>query len=337
MRVLRYVGRRLFLLLPVLLGVVFITFALTRLLPGNPIDVVAGPYVSEERRAEMKREARLDLPFYTQFALYLKDMARGDLGTSYTTAQPVIADLGERFPATLEVVTLGMVIGLLLAIPLGVLSAVARDTMVDHAIRVVTIGFVSVPIFWLALVALQFFYFKLDLVPAPMGRLPIMLSEPPRVTGMYLVDALLVGDMALFWAAAKQLLMPVFLMAVSVAAPIIRMTRTAMLEALESDYIRCARSLGLSRSRITFQHALKNALIPVLTTIAAVYGFALGGSVLLEMVFAWPGLGSYAYEAITRADFPAVQGFIMLVTVQYVLVYLVLDVLIAAIDPRVEL
>lgn len=337
MRLLRYVARRLLLLMPVLLGVIFITFALTRLLPGNPIDVIAGPYVSKERREEMKREARLDRPFYEQFGLYLQDLAKGDLGTSYTTAQPVVKDLAERFPATFEIVTLGMVLGLALAIPLGVASAVARDSLVDHTVRVITVGFVSVPIFWLALVSLQVFYFKLDIVPAPSGRLPLTLAEPERVTGLYTVDALMAGDSEVFWAALKQLILPVLLMAVSVAAPIVRMTRAAMLEALESDYIRCARSLGLPRRWIVFQHALKNALIPVMTLVAAVYGFALGGSVLLEMVFAWPGMGSYAYEAITRADFPAVQGFIMLVTVQYVLVYLILDVLVAAIDPRVEL
>lgn len=337
MRLARYALRRLLLAVPVLLGITFIAFALTRVVPGNPIDRVAGPYVSQERRAEMKREARLDRPFYEQFILYVRDLVvRRDMGTSYTTAQPVAEDLRERLPITFELTTVGMLLAVALAVPLGIASAAAKDRWLDQSARVISVVGVSMPVFWLGLVMLQVFFVKLDWVPAPMGRLSTLLAEPARVTGLLLADAALAGQWDVFLDAARHLVLPVFIIAFTAMAPLARITRSAMIESLESDYIRTARALGLPSRVIVFQHALRNALLPIITMTAAVYGYTLGGEVLVELVFAWPGLGTYAYNAILASDFPAIQGFILLVTLMYVFIYLIVDLLIAMLDPRVE-
>lgn len=337
MRFLGYAVRRLLWVIPVLLGVTLITFLLTRILPGNPIDRVAGPYVSVEQKAEMMREARLDLPVIQQFYLYVRDLiVYGDLGVSYTTAQPVAQDLWERLPVSLELTTLGMLLAIGLALPLGIVTAVAKDTWIDQLGRVVSVIGVSMPIFWLGLILLQVFFVNLGVAPAPLGRLATSLVEPQRITGWLLIDSALAGDWEVFRSAAAHLVLPVVIVAFTALAPLARMTRASMIDALESDYIRTARALGLPSRVIIFQHALKNALIPILTMIAGVFGYALGGEVLVELVFAWPGLGTYSYNAILSSDFPAIQGFILLITLTYVLIYLVVDLLIAAIDPRVE-
>jgi peptide/nickel transport system permease protein len=336
MRLLRYVLRRLLFIIPVLLGAMFITFLLTRVVPGNPIEKVAGPYASDERVEEMKREAGLLDPFYVQFVDYLRDLLRGDMGMSYQTAQPVSQDLWERLPASLELVLYGMFLAVALALPLGVIAAVKRGTVIDHASRVFAVLGVSVPIFWIALVLLSIFYTRFELLPGPSGRLPITMIEPDRITGLYTVDALLQGQWDVFWAATKALILPVCTIALVAMAPIARMTRAMMIDALEADYVRTARSMGLPRRVIVVRYAFRNAIIPVLTLIAAVFGYAIGGEVLVEYIFTWPGLGLYSYNAILGSDFPAIQGFIILATSVYVFIYLVVDVLTALLDPRVE-
>ena len=338
MRILRYIIRRVLLLIPVLLGTLFIAFFLTRTLPGNPIDRVAGPYISNERRLEMKREARLDLPFYQQFGLYLSDLvSKGDMGISYQTARPVTRDLLARFPATLELVLFGITIAVLVAIPLGVIGAMNKDSPIDQFGRVVSVIGVSVPVFWMALVLLYVFFLELRWVPPPSGRLPTVVSAPPVFSGLFTLDALLAGQWKTFWAALASLIMPGVSLAIITMAPLARMTRSSMVEALESDYVRAARALGLPAGLITWQYAFRNSLIPILTVFAGVFGFALGGVVLIEYVFSWPGLGQYSLNSILAADFPAIQGAILLVTGVYVLIYLLLDLVVAWIDPRVQL
>lgn len=336
MRTLRYALRRLILLIPVLLAAMFITFFLTRILPGNPIDRIAGPYMSEERREAMKRAAYLDRPFYEQFALYVRDVVRGDLGTSYTTSQPVMRDLFERFPATLEVVLYGMALAILLGVAAGMLGALTKDTLPDHLVRVFAVLGVSLPIFWLGMMLLFFFFYELRIAPAPLGRIPVAMSPPAHITGLYTIDALLTGNWQVFGAALRGLMLPVITIAFTAMAPIARMTRSSMIDAIESDYVRTATVLGLPGPLIVVQHAFKNALVPILTITAAVFGFALGGQVLVEYVFSWPGLGRYAYDAILASDFPAIQGFILLTTTVYVVIYLVVDILSAVIDPRIK-
>lgn len=337
MRLLRYIARRLFFIVPVVLGSIFIAFLLTRIVPGNPIERVAGPYASDEKVEEMKRQAGLLDPIPVQFVHYIGNLLHGDMGISYQTNQPVTKDLRQKFPASLELVLYAMTLAVLLALPLGIVSAVKRGTWIDHIARVLAVLGVSVPIFWIGLVLLSFFYVRHSWLPGPEGRLPIGYDAPSKITGLYTIDSLLHGDFETFKLSAKALILPVLTVALVAMAPIARMTRAMMIEALDSDYIRTSRSMGLPMRVIVLHHAFKNAFIPVLTLIAAVFGFALGGEVLVEYIFTWPGLGKYSYDAIMGSDFPAVQGFIILVTVIYILIYLVVDIITALLDPRVEL
>lgn len=336
MRILRYVLRRLLLLVPVLIGALFIAFLLTRIVPGDPIARVAGPYASREQVEQLRREAHLDRPFYVQFVIYLGQLAKGEMGDSFYTGQPVKNDLTGRFPATFELVIYGMVLAIVLAIPLGLLSAVMRGRALDHISRVLSVLGVSVPVFWIGLVLLTVFYNKLEILPGPTGRLPIGTDEPQKTTGLYTIDALLHGQWHLWWEATRALILPVVTIGVVAMAPIARMTRSTMIEALDSDFVRTSRSLGLPKRVIVLHHAFKNAILPVLTLIAAVFGFLVGGEVLVEIIFSWNGLGLYSYNAILNSDFPAVQGFILLVTAIYILIYLAVDIVTAVIDPRVE-
>lgn len=336
MRLLRFTFRRIVLIVPVLLGSMLIAFLLTRVVPGNPIERVAGPYASDARVEEMKREAGLLDPWYVQFWNYTGDLLHGEMGTSYQTAQPVSKDLNDRFPASLELVLYGMALAIVVAIPLGIVSAVKRGTWLDHVSRVIAVLGVSAPIFWIALVLLALFYTRLNWLPGPEGRLPIGMDEPARITGFFTIDTLLHGQWSVFRAAFRALVLPVATIGLVAMAPIARMTRAMMIDALDSDYIRTSRSMGLPTRVIVFQHAFKNAVIPVLTLIAGVFGYALGGEVLVELIFSWPGLGLYSFNAILGSDFPAVQGFIILVTFFYVLIYLVVDIMTASLDPRVE-
>jgi ABC-type dipeptide/oligopeptide/nickel transport system permease component len=336
MRLTRYIIRRVLFLIPVLLGALLITFFLTRLVPGNPIERVAGPYASDEQVEEMKRQAGLLDPWYVQFWNYLKNLLQGDMGISYQTNQPVTKDIWDRLPASFELVFFGMTLAILIAIPLGIVAAVKQGTVIDHIARVIAVLGVSMPIFWIALILLSMFYSRLGWLPGPQGRLPIIYSAPERVTGLYTVDSLLQGNWNLFVASVRQLVLPVLTIALVTMAPIARMTRATMIDALNSDYVRTARSLGLPNRTIIFGHALKNGMIPVLTLIAAVFGYAIGGEVLVEYIFTWPGLGKYSFDAIMGSDFPAVQGFIILAVAIYVFAYLVVDILTAILDPRVE-
>lgn len=336
MRLLLYALRRLLLVVPVLAAALFLTFALTRIVPGNPIDRVSGPYITDERRQELKHEAYLDRPFYTQFGLYVRDLADGKMGTSYTTAQDVTKDLRQRFPASLELVTYGMLLAILIALPLGVAAAIKKDSWVDNIARVLSVAGVSMPIFWLGLILLYVFFFKLGWLPGPVGRTGSASTSVDSITGIYTFDTLVQGEWSLFRDVVKALVLPCVTLAFVAMAPIARFTRATMVEVLESDYVRTARSLGLPVRVVVFRHALRNALIPILTIIAAVYGYALGGEVLIEIIFAWPGLGLYSYNAILNSDFPAIQGFVLLVTFGYMVIYLILDLLTAALDPRVK-
>jgi ABC-type dipeptide/oligopeptide/nickel transport system permease component len=336
LRLLMYTLRRLLFVVPVLFVALFLTFALTRIVPGDPIDRVAGPYVSDERRAEMKHAAYLDRPFYTQFALYVRDLFKGDMGTSYTTAQNVAKDIRQRFPATFELVTYAMLVAILLGLPLGIGAAIKRDSWIDNVARVISVAGVSMPIFWLALILLYVFFFYLAWLPGPVGRTGTATEVAEGATGFLTLDALIDGDLGRFWNAIKALVLPVVTIAFVAMAPIARLTRATMAEVLESDYVRTSRSLGLPFRVVVFQHGLKNALIPIITMIAAVYGYAIGGEVLVEIIFAWPGLGIYSYNAILNSDFPAIQGFVLVVTFLYMMIYLVLDIVTALLDPRVK-
>jgi len=332
-----YVVRRVLLLIPVLLGVTFITFALTRIIPGNPIDRMVSPMSSQEVRDRVAAEYGLNDPLPVQYVRYVRDTLRGDLGDSFVTSQPVLSDLLSRFPATLELTSYAMLVALATAVPLGVAAAVWRDRWADHLSRVVAVVGVAMPVFWLGLILIYVFFYRLRWLPAPYGRIDPMLGPPGQVTGLYTVDALLDGDWPALRSAAAALLMPVAVLAFAVMAPLARMTRSGMIEALDADFTRAARALGLSEWSVVLRHALRNALLPLLTMTAIVYGYLLGGVVLVENIFAWPGLGRYVFTAITSSDYPAVQGFILYATTVYVLLFLLVDVLYVTFDPRVRI
>jgi peptide/nickel transport system permease protein len=331
-----YVGRRLLLLIPVLLGVTFITFALTRIIPGNPIDRMISPLASPEVRQRVAQEAGLNDPLWVQYVRYVRGVVRGDLGDSFVTSQPVLKDLTSRFMATFELTSSAMLLAILVAVPLGIAAAVWRDTWVDHLSRVIAVVGVAMPVFWVGLLAIYLFFYRLHWLPAPQGRISPLVDPPRRLTGLFVVDSLLTANWPALRSSAEALVLPAAVLAFAVMAPLARMARSSMIEALDADYTRAARSLGLSEWSVVLRHGLRNAVLPLLTMTAIVYGYLLGGVVLVENIFAWPGLGRYVYNAITSSDYPAVQGFILYATTVYVLLFLLVDVLYVVLDPRVR-
>ena len=337
MGTLRVVLKRLLAALPNLAGVVVITFLLTRALPGDPAAYFAGGAATQEAIDQVRRQLGLDRTLPEQFLLYVGGLLKGDFGLSITTGQPVLQELLSRLPASIEMVLLALALSCAVALPLGVMAASRPGSWIDQLCRVVTTAGVSLPTFFTGLLLSYVFYFLLGWAPAPLGRLDPVFSPPPQVTRLYLVDALLVGDLALWWASLKQLILPVVTMALFVLAPIARMTRASMLQVLSSDFVRTARASGLSTTTVRVRYALRNALLPVVTTLGMVFGFMLGSSVIIEKVFGWPGVGSYAIDALTASDYAPVQGFVLAMGVLFVLLNLLVDVLYTLIDPRISL
>ena len=329
--------RRLLAALPNLAGVIVITFVLTRALPGDPAAYFAGGAATQEAVNQVRQQLGLDRPLPEQFLRYVAALVRGDFGTSLTTGQPVLQELVARLPASIELVLLALTLACAIALPLGVMAATRPGSWIDQLCRVVTTAGVSLPTFFTGLVLSYVFYFLLGWAPAPLGRLDPVFSPPPQVSGLYLVDALLVGDLPLWWACFKQLVLPTVTMALFVLAPIARMTLASMLQVLSSDFIRTARASGLSATTVRVRYGLRNALLPVVTTLGMVFGFMLGSSVIIEKVFGWPGVGSYAIDALTASDYAPVQGFVLAMGVLFVLLNLAVDLLYTLIDPRISL
>ncbi len=323
--------------IPVVMGVVVISFLLTRALPGDPAAYFAGPAADEASIAEIRETLGLDKPLFQQFFYYVGDLIRGELGTSLTTGQAVLTDLGARLPASLELTLVALLLSCAIAIPLGVLAATRPGTWVDHLCRVLVTAGVSMPTFFTGILLIYIFYYLAGLAPSPLGRLDFIYLSPPHVTGFYLIDAALAGDWETWLGALKQLILPATTLALFTLAPIARMTRAAMLSALSSDFIRTARAAGLSDRKVLFGYAFRNALLPVVTTLGMVFSFTLGANVLVEKVFAWPGIGSYAVEALVVSDYAAVQGFVLAMALLFVALNLVIDIAYALIDPRIGL
>jgi peptide/nickel transport system permease protein len=329
--------RRLLFACPGIVGVVVVTFALNRALPGDPAAFFAGPAATQQAIEEIRVKLGLDRNVAEQFLLYVRDLGRGDLGRSLTTGQPVLLELMTRLPASLELTLCGLLLALTVALPLGVLAAIRPGSWIDHIARIVTTAGVSVPIFFTGLVLAYLFYFLLGWAPAPMGRLDAFSSPPPAVTGFFLIDSLFAADPALFWASLRQIMLPAATIAIFAMAPIARMTRASMLSVLSSDFIRTARASGLAPRTVLLVYALRNALLPVITTLGMIFSFLLGANVLVEKVFAWPGVGSYALEALIASDYAPVQGFVLTMALLYIVLNLVIDVVYGLIDPRVRI
>lgn len=321
---------------PTLIGIVIVTFLLTRALPGDPAAYFAGASATPESIAEIRAKLGLDQPLPVQFLKYVQDLSTGNLGQSVSTGQPVATELLRRLPASLELTLTALLLSVAVAIPLGVLAAVRQDTWIDQLCRFVVTAGVSLPTFFTGLLLVYVFYFLLGVAPAPLGRLDLMHITPPQVTGFLVFDSLIAREWGTAWSAIKQLLLPSITLALFTLAPIARMTRASMLQALSSEYLRTARAAGLSRGRVLMVYAFRNALLPVVTTLGMVFSFTLGANVLVEKVFAWPGIGSFAIEALVVSDYAAVQGFVLSMAVLFVVLNLVIDTLYTLIDPRVQ-
>lgn len=332
----RYIARRLGLMVVAALGVTLISFVVSHAVPADPIVSNLGQIASQ--RPEIVQAFRekwgLDKPLYQQYLTFVGNLARGEFGTSINTRRAVTKDLAQFMPATIELATAAVLFALLLGLPLGIFAAIRRDGPIDHLARLVSLIGVSIPIFWLATVSLVLFYATLHWTVGP-GRLGPQIERPVYVTGLYTVDSLIAGDLETFRDAASHLVLPGLVLASSVMGIVTRVTRSSMLEVLSQDYTRTARAKGLREARVVARHALRNALIPTVTVLGLAYGGLLSGAVMTETIFAWPGLGRYAFQAVITNDFPAIMGVTFVIGIMYVIVNLVVDLLYGWLDPRI--
>lgn len=334
----RYALRRVLLLVPVLFAVTLITFVLSHMIPGDPARLVAGINAPQEEVERVRVRLGLDKSLPEQYRIYLGELVRGDLGSSHVTQRPVRDDLRTFVPATIELAVAALVIALVLGIPIGVFSALRQGKWFDQVSRLIALAGVALPSFWLAIVLLLIFYRDLGWLPAS-GRTDEFAVDEivPRLTGMLVFDSLVTGHWSITVDALRHMLLPAFCLSLVTLALTIRVTRSSMVEVLNQPYVTAARARGLSERRVIFTHALKNALIPVLTIVGLSFGFLLGGSVLIEKVFAWPGIGLYAVDSIALLDYNAILGVTLVATLSFVLVNLAVDVLYAKLDPRIRL
>ena len=334
-----YIVRRLALAVLVLFSVSVVTFVIARIVPSDPAALWVGPRPTPEQIAQARRELGLDQPLYVQYLRYVGALLRGDLGVSVKTHQPILEDLRIYLPATLELVLFGMFMAVAIGIPLGVLAGAWRNSLLDHGSRLVAVAGVSMPTFWLGLLLQLLFFGKLGLLPLG-GRVAreISLYSPVEpVTGFYLIDTVITGNWTAFKNALVHLILPAFTLASYAIGLTIRMTRSTMIEVLQEKYIVAARAAGLPERTVLFRLALKNAIVPTLTVLGLSFVYSLTGAILVEVIFSWPGLGTYVTDAILNVDFPVIMAVTLVVTVFYVFINLFLDLLQAVLDPRVTL
>jgi peptide/nickel transport system permease protein len=334
MMLLRLIVRRLAFLVIVLLGLSLITFTLSHVIPADPARLYAGPRASAATVQQIRHQFGFDRPIWTQYGAYLGGITHGDFGYSLTSHRPVGADIHDYLPATIELTLAAIVIILLVGIPLGVVAAVWHGSIVDHLSRVIAITGVSIPAFWLGLMAQLLLFDKLNLFPAD-GRLSAATAAPPTITGLYTLDSLLTGQGGLFLQSLWYLALPAAVLAYGSLSVLTRMVRASMLEALGQDFVRTARSKGLRQRAVVMRHALRNALLPATTVMGLQIGFLLGGALLVEDVFAWPGIGRYATLATLNLDYNAIMAVTLIAALIYVLANLLVDILYLVLDPRV--
>jgi len=328
---------RLLQSIPAVIGIIIVTFFLTRALPGDPAVYFAGPAADAESIAAIRHELGLDKSLPEQFSIYIVDLYHGNLGMSIGTGRPVMEEIGRRLPASIELTLCALLFAISIAVPLGLLSATRPDTWIDHITRMIVTMGVSLPTFFTGLFFIYIFYYLLGIAPSPLGRLDFIYLSPPHVTGFYLIDSILDGDWEVFYASFTQLILPSITLGLFVLAPLARMTRASMLQVLSSDFIRTAKANGLPTRKILITYAFRNAMLPILTTMGMVFSFLLGSNVLVEKVFAWPGIGSFAIEALVASDYAAVQGFVLAMAILYVFLNLMIDVIYTLVDPRIKL
>ncbi|MCX5480789.1 ABC transporter permease subunit [Kaistia geumhonensis] len=330
-----FIVRRVLLVIPTFIAIAFLTFVAIRLVPGDPIEVRTGERgITPERLAEFRHQLGLDQPVWKQFLDYLVQIAHGDLGTSISTHAPVLQEFLTLFPATLELALCAMLFAVVLGIPAGVLAATRRGGFLDYSVMGVALTGFSMPIFWWGLLLILFFSVTLDLTPVS-GRIDLLYYFEP-VTGFMLIDSLLSDQDGAFLSAVSHLILPTIVLGTIPLATIARMTRSTMLEVLGEDYVRTARAKGLSPFRVVNVHALRNALIPVVTVIGLQTGMLMGGAVLTEYIFSWPGIGTWLIESIQRRDYPVLQGGVLMISGLVILINILVDVLYGVLNPRIR-
>lgn len=331
----QFVFKRLSLVLPTFIGITLLTFTLIHLIPGDPIEVMAGERgVSPERHAMLSAQLGLDQPLYIQYFRYLGGILQGDLGNSLITKEPVISEFLTLFPATIELAFCATIFAILVGLPAGIIAAIRRGTVFDHTVMTVSLTGYSMPIFWWALLLMLVFSVSLGWTPVS-GRIDVVFWIED-VTGFMLIDTLLSDEEGAFSSAIAHLILPSIVLGTIPMAVIARMTRSSMLEILNEDYIRTARSKGIAPWRVILIHALRNALIPIVTVIGLQVGILLGGAILTETVFAWPGIGKWLIESIGRRDYPVVQGGILIIATIIIIVNLLVDLAYGIVNPRIR-
>lgn len=331
---LRYILKRFIQVIPVLIGVSVVVFLLLRVFAPDPAPIVLGQHASNEMIEAWRESHGLNAPIWKQFLDFFFGALRGDFGTSYYSNTPVWKEIIARFPATIELSVLAMIFASLIGIFIGVISAVRKNSFIDNASMVIALIGVSIPIFWSGIMLIIVFAGHLEILPSG-GRIsPLM--RPETHTGLYLIDTLIDGNISAFKDAVQHLVLPVIALGMYSMAIIARMTRSTMLDTLNQDYIRTARAKGLSKARVVFIHALRNAMIPITTVIGLQLGQLLGGSVLTETVFAWPGIGKFTVDSLLKSDFPVVQAVVLLIAIIFVMMNLLVDIIYAFLDPRIK-
>lgn len=333
--VLQYVLRRLLMSVVVLAGISMVSFTTVYLLPSDPL-TSRYPMISEADRAEIRTRMGFDQPLHIQYVNYMEALCQGDLGWSYNSGRPVLEDMVVRLPASLELAFYALLLGLALAIPLGIIAAVYRNGLVDHLARLISIGSLSMPVFWIALVGIYVFFYVLNWAPAPLGRLPLRIDPPMTYTGLLTIDTFLARDWRAFAAAWRALALPTVVVSLTMVAPISRITRAAVSEALQEEYVTFARAVGIPERDVVMTDALRGSLVTIMSMMGYVIGTMIGGDALVEKVFSWPGIGRYAIDAVVTSDMAAINAVFLFVAVGVALTNLLVDLSYAVIDPRIR-
>lgn len=331
---LQYIGKRLLQLIPVLLGMTFIVFLIIRAIPGDPAQVILGQHATKEAREALRASLGLDNPWYIQYFNYLGNLLTGDLGESMRTKATVSSELWPYLGATFELALFAMILAVIIGVNAGIVSAWFQNSWFDYFAMILALIGVSMPIFWLGLMGQWVFGVQMDLLPTS-GREDARNPVDP-ITYLYVVDTIIHGRYDQLWDVVKHLILPAVALATIPMAIIARMTRSSMLEVMRSDYVRTARAKGQNMFWVVYKHALKNAIIPVLTVIGLQMGLLLGGAILTETIFSWPGIGRYIYDAIGYRDYPVIQSGILVIAFVFVMINLIVDILYSFIDPRIK-
>ncbi|MBP1948331.1 ABC transporter permease [Virgibacillus litoralis] len=332
---LKVIKDRMIMLVFVVFGVSLITFLISNVIPGDPARMIVGQRASQETYQSIREQLGLNDPLIIQYFNYVKGLFTGDLGTSIRTQQPVLEDILSYLPATLELIIIAFMIAIFFGMIIGVFTGIYNNTMIDYIGRIFSISGVSTPIFLSGLIVIIIFYGQLDWLPSS-GRLDLTMARPPTVTGFYTVDSLMVGNLETFRNAVSHIFLPALILSYVLLSTVTRQVRSSMIDVLNKEYIRTANANGLSKWTVNVRYALRNSLIPTITVIGVSFGSLLGGAVVTEIVFNWPGMGKYVVDSIGSLDFPAIMGFTIVIAIGYVLINLIVDLLYIFLDPQIR-